>query len=402
MITAASGVQRAMGDATDTASTATYDWHGVVGIQVLDWKRSDIRNVENQLGLQRTQLDRPPDLTIRYVDRLPLMGELTYLSRDAAIAGDVFVLAAGADRRPVMQVPFASLGSRCDLMIVRGMSSIPLLAQMLSLTALRSGYLPVHASAFEYDRVGVLVVGGAEVAKTGTLLAFMSQGATFVGDDWVLVHKDGRTMYGLPTPMKLKSAHLRALPEYRARLDVRTKRRMRMMSSLLRLERCVPGYSSPTSIAGRARARVRARLAAGVTARVSPHRLFGAAARFGAGAPDIVFLARSVESTGVAVNPIQPNDLVRCLVPLLEHEWKELDRHYALFRAAFPGRRNELIESKTKLLEAGLQFALKEKRTYEICYPAAAPISGILRTLKPLICGDGIASEPRMQGMVSE
>ena len=249
MITATSGVRRAIGGATNNASIATYDWHGVVGIQVLDWKRSDIKNVETQLGLERTQLDRPPDLTIRYVDRLPLMGELTYLSDGAAFAGDVFVLTAGADRRPMMQVPFGSLGSKCDLMIVRGMSSIPLLVPMLNLTALRSGYLPVHASAFEYDGVGVLVAGGAQGSKTGTLLAFMSQGATFVGDDWVLVHRDGRAMYGLPTPMQVNHAYLRALPEYRARLDVRAKRRMRMLSSLLRLERCVPGHSSPTSLA---------------------------------------------------------------------------------------------------------------------------------------------------------
>lgn len=401
MIRAASGV-RAMSGATDTASTANYDWHGVVGIRVLDWKRSDIKNVETQLGLERTQLDRPPDLTIRYVDRLPLMGELTYLSGDAAFAGEAFLLTAGADRRPVMQIPFGSLGSKCDLLICRGLSSIPLLVPLLNLTALRSGYLPVHASAFEYRGVGVLVAGGARGGKTGTLLAFMSQGATFVGDDWVLVHRDGRAMYGLPTPMQVKGAYLRALPEYRARLDVRTKRRMRMMRSLLRLERCVPARSSPTSLAARARARVRARLAAGLTARVSPHRLFGAAASFGAGAPDTVFLARSVESAGVTVNPIRSTDLVRRLVPLVEYEWKELDRYYTLFRAAFPGRRNEFIEEKTKHLEAGLLFALKEKRTYEVCYPSPAPILEVFRALRPVICGDGVASELRMQGAVGE
>jgi hypothetical protein len=402
MIRAASGVRRATDGATDTASTATYDWHGVVGIKVLDWKRSDIRNVETQLGLERAQLDRLPDLTIRYVDRLPLPGELTYLSDGAAFAGDAFVLTAGADRRPVMQVPFGSLGSKCDIMLVRGLSSIPLLVPILNLTALRTGYLPVNAAAFEYDGVGVLVAGGARGGKTGTLLAFMSQGATFVGDDWVLVHRDGRAMYGLPTPMQVNDADLRALPEYRARLDVRTKRRIRMMSSLLRLERCLPAHSSRTSIVARARARVRARLVAGLKAQVSPHLLFGAAARFGAGAPDIVFLARSVESPRISVSPIRPTDLVRRLVPLLEYEWRELDRYYTLFRAAFPGRRNEFIESKTEHLEAGLQFALKEKRTYEVSYPSAVPISDVLRTLEPFICGDGIVSEPRVQGVVAE
>jgi hypothetical protein len=393
--------QPASGD-IGSASSATYDWHGVVGVRVLDWRRSDIRGVESQLGLERVRLDRPPDLTVRFVDRLPLMGELTYLASDAAFAGDAFVLTGRGDRRPLMRVPFASLGSDCEILVVRGFSPVPLLVPILNLTALRKGYLPVHASGFVYGDMGVLVTGGARGGKTGTLLAFMSQGATFVGDDWVLVHQDGRAMYGLPTPMQVKAAYLSVLPEYRARLDEGTRRRLRMMGSLLRLERWVPARSSETSVAARARTRIRARLAAGLTARVSPHRLFGEASRLGAGSPDVVFLARSVDSDGVVVNPIRPADLVRRLVPLLEYEWREFDRYYTLFRSAFPTQRNALIEKKTSHLEAGLQFALKDKRTYEVCYRSPAPIREVFRVLEPLISSDGSAIGLRVQGTANE
>jgi hypothetical protein len=402
MTTIASLARQPVSAEVGSASSATYDWHGVVGIRIVDWQPSDIRVVESQLGLERARLDRPPDLTIRFVDRLPLIGELTYLASDAAFAGDAFVLTAGPDRRPVVRIPFASLGSACEILVARGVSPIPLLVPILNFTALQRGYIPVHASAFVYDGMGVLVAGGARGGKTGTLLSFMSQGATFVGDDWVLVHPDGRAMYGLPTPMQVKWTYLGALPEYRARLDVRTQRRLRMIGSLLRLERWMPGRSSGTSVAARARARVRARLAAGLTARVSPHHLFGAAAGLGAGSPDVVCLARSVEVDGVVVKPLQPADLVRRLVPLLEVEWGEFDRYYTLFRSAYPNRRNERIEKKTRSLESGLQFALKDKRTYQVCYRSPAPIREIFHVLEPLIANGGSLIERRVQGAVNE
>lgn len=400
MTTIASLPRQPVGAGSD--SSATYDWHGVVGVRVLDWRQSDVRLVEGQLGLERAQPDRAPDLTIRFVDRLPLMGELTYLSSDAAFAGDAFVLTAGLDRRPVVRVPFASLGSQCEILVVRGVSHIPLLVPTLNLAALQKGYLPIHASAFVHGGMGVLVTGGARGGKTGTLLTFMSQGATFVGDDWVLVHPDGRAMYGLPTPMQVKAAYLDVLPEYRAQLDSQTLRRLRMLSALLRLERWVPARSTKSSIAARLRARIRARLAAGLTVRVRPQRLFGAAAQFGAGSPDVVLLTRTVESEGVRVRRLQPADLVRRLIPLLEYEWRELDQYYTLFRSAFPSRRNELIEKKIKYLESGLQFALKDKRTYEICYRSPAPIRKVFEVLEPLISDDGSAIEGHLQGAVNE
>ncbi len=393
MTTLAHAAQQPVSGEVGSSSSATYDWHGVVGIRLIDWRQSDIRGVERQLGLQKTGLDRPPDLTVRFVDRLPLMGGLAHLGSDAAFAGDAFLLTAGADRRPVAQVPFASLGSSCEILVVRGASAIPLLVPMLNLTALQRGYLPVLASAFVYGGMGVLVAGGESGGTTGTLLGFTSRGATYVGDGWVLVHPDGRAMYGLPAPMQVTATYLRALPEYRARLDMRTQRRMRLLGSLLRLAKWVPVGVAGTSVTARARGRVEARLAAGLTARVSPHRLFGAASRLSAGSPDIVVVARRVESGGVEVTPIRPVDVVRRLTPLLENEWRELDRYYKLYRSAFPSRRNELIEKKMSRLESGLQMALKDKRAYEVRYRPPVPIGEIVRVVEPLISSDSSSIE---------
>jgi hypothetical protein len=377
-------------------STRDYDLYGVVGIRVLDGREPDIGSLERQIGLDVKGLDRAPDLTIRYVDRLPLTSKITYLAGDAAFAGNSFVLTAGRDRRPAVQLPFAQLGSNCELMVVRGLPEIPLLIPILNLTAIRNGYLPVRASAFDYYGMGVLMAGESHGGRTGTLLAFMAQGASFVGDDWVLVHRDGRAMYGLPTPTHVEAAYLEALPQFRARLDKKTQRRIRAVKTMLALEsRLLPAQRSPSALA-RGRARYRASLAGMLSVRVSPRRLFSSAACVGVGAPDLVFLARSVDSPGVSVKPVETKELVRRLVPLLDYEWTELDRTYALFRSAFPRRRNPLIEGKEKYLEAGLETALKEKQTYEIRYPTPAPVDEVFAVLEPLILSHRSHSVPRV------
>ncbi len=377
-------------------STRDYDLHGVVGIRVLDGRESELGSLERQLGLDARRLDREPDLTIRYVDRLPLTGKVTYLAGDAAFAGNAFVLTAGRDRRPAVQLPFAQLGSACELMVVRGLSEIPLLIPILNLAAIQNGYLPVRASAFDYYGMGVLMAGEGRGGRTGTLLAFMAKGASFVGDDWVLVHRDGRAMYGLPTPTQVKAAYLEALPQFRARLDKKTQRRMRAIKAILSLESHLWPAQSGTSIVARGRARYRASLAGRLSVRISPRRLFSTAACAGAGAPDIVFLARSVDSPGVSVKPVETRELVRRLVPLLDYEWTELDRNYALFRSAFPGRRNRLIEGREKRLETGLETALKEKKTYEIRYPTPAPVDEVLKVIEPLILSHRSHAVPRV------
>ncbi len=377
-------------------STRDYDLYGVVGIRVLDGREPDLGNLERQLGLEARRLDRAPDLTIRYVDRLPLTSKITYLPGDAAFAGNAFLLTAGRDRRPAVQLPFAQLGSNCELMVVRGLSEIPLLIPMLNLAAIRSGYLPVRASAFDYFGMGVLIAGESRGGRTGTLLAFMAQGASFVGDDWVLVHRDGRAMYGLPTPTQVKAAYLEALPQFRARLDKKTRRRIRAIKAMLALDSRLWRAQRATSVVARGRARYRASLAGRLNVRVSPRRLFSTAACAGVGAPDIVFLARSVDSPGVSVKSVGTKELVRRLAPLVDYEWAELDRNYALFRSAFPRRRNPLIEGKEKYLDAGLETALKDKQTYEIRYPTPVPVDEVLEVVEPLISSHRSHAVPRV------
>jgi len=380
------------------ASAWDYDIHGIVGIRVLGGGDSEASTVRRQLGVEPARLERPPDITIRFVDRLDLSDPLCFLSGDAAFTENAFVLTVGRARRPVMSVPFTSLGERCELTVARGASSVPLLVPIVLLAALGKGYLPIHASAFIHRGTGTLIAGGASGGKTGTLMAFMDEGDTFVGDDWILLSADGKSMWGLEAPIQVKDAYLRALPRFRKRLDSRTRRRLRVTRALAGAERRWPRGSGGGSLWTRIRSRVRAALEARLVTRVHPARLFGGQQCTGSGPLNVVCLARTKNTPGVELEAVAPKEIAERLAPLLEHEWSELDRSYALFRSAFPGRRNYLLERRGILMREGLRKALVRKRTLLISYPSPAPVKEVFRTLAPWLAGQLRLVDDRREG----
>jgi len=369
------------------ASAWDYDIHGIIGIRVLGGGDSEASTVQRQLGVEPRRLERPPDITIRFVERLDLSDPLCFLSGNAAFTENVFVLTAGRARRPVMSVPFTSLGERCELVVARGTSPVPLLVPIVLLTALGKGFLPVHASAFVHRGTGTLIAGGASGGKTGTLMAFMDEGATFVGDDWILLAADGKSMWGLEAPIQVKDAYLRALPRFRKRLNPRTLRRLRVTRVLAGAERRLPRGSGAASLSARIRSRVRGALEARLVARVHPAQLFGDQQCSGSGSLNVLCLARTKNTPGVELESVAPREIADRLAPLLEHEWSDLDRSYALFRSAFPGSRNYLLERRGILMREGLRKALVRKRTLLISYPSPAPVKEVFRTLAPWLAG---------------
>ncbi len=206
-----------------------FDLHGLIGVRLVDPSSRDVAAVRQQLGVTRQPLSREPDITLRFVKHL-LMPPLRHLGFKKLGFTDnaLFVFEDGAHGRKV-RIPFAQLGRKCEILCESGLQSVPLLKPILALTAQAKGFASVHASAFVHNGVGVLMAGWAESGKTTALLGFATRGAELIGEDWVLVSRDGQKMCGLPTMIKLSSSHLETVPQVR-----RTIKR----SSLLQLADC--------------------------------------------------------------------------------------------------------------------------------------------------------------------
>ena len=370
------------------------DVHGIVGVRLLDATPADVERVARRLGAPlpagRT-LAREPELVVRFVNRLPASGRVHYLGAgDAGFTDDAFVLLGGGGRggaRAVAQVPFARLGAGCEIVCERGLpGGVPLLLPIVNLTALGRGWAPLHASAFTYRGAGALAGGWARGGKTATLLAFMTRGASYVGDDWVYVRGDGAEVRGLPEPLEVRDAYLDQLPELRARVEGgmggASRVRARTLKLLQRAERVVPNGAGGD---GGLRGRVRGALAWRLAARVPPAALFGADACPYAGPLHTVLLTLAHDGPDVRVRPADAGDVARRLALCLEHEWRELLSYYVRFRFAFPEARSELVEDRERRQGEALAGALAGKRAYVVSHPSPAPVAALFDALEPLV-----------------
>lgn len=362
------------------------DFHGLLGIRLLDASPEDVAVVTRQLGPLGASPTGDPDLSIRFVDSLSISSRIRYLGLDdAGFTEDAFlVLRSRHKSRARVRIPFDRIGKPCEVVCERGLLEVPLLVPILNLTALGRGVLPLHASALTCRQAGVLATGWSKGGKTEVLLACMAHGASYVGDEWVYLTGDGSRMVGLPQPIRVWKWHLRSLPCYRKRL--RRSERLRLALTGL-LSSAVDAVTSR----GRRRAfplgtlgpRLRALLARQLHVDVSPHRLFGEDACVLEGMPGKILFVASHDSPEIVVRPVDPQEVARRMVFSLQEEQQVLTSCYLKFRFAFPEATNELIERSREIQSGLLHRVLEGRETLEVLHPYPVDLPALFRALEP-------------------
>jgi hypothetical protein len=363
--------------ANDRACDAVdFDIHGFVGIRLIDAKRGDVGRVRRQLGLAPSALDGEPDITIRFVDRLPLSGPLRYLGlEEVGFTEQSFVVLRSKHKsRARVQIPFDRIGRPCEIVCERGLAAVPLLVPILNLTALGKGVLPLHAAAFKFRGVGVLATGWSKGGKTETLLAFMQHGAEYVGDEWCYVSRQGKRTWGLPEPIRVWRWHLDSVPDLAKRISRTDQARLGMLRQIDRGAAWLAESSRSrrfSRLAGRASPLLRKQQCVDV----EPERLFGAARCAGVASLDRLLFVSSHASQEVAVERIDAADVARRMLFSLQEEQRVLMSFYRRFRFAFPERENPVLESVEQVQRRALDDALAHHtESYELRHPYPVPL----------------------------
>ena len=333
--------------------TCNFDLHGIVGVRLLDAAPGDVARVTRQLGPLRADLDREPDLTVRFVDRAT-SEPLTFVGvgRTGFNSEGFFVLHGrhGVPGRAL--VPMAEIGTRPQIVCERALPAVPHLLALVNLTALAKGVLPLHASAFCAGDRGVLVTGWAKSGKTESLLAGIGDGIRYVADEWVYLTPDGR-MCGVPEPLRLWAWHLDQLP---------TVLHARSRADRLRLS----GWRAAAALA---RTGARGRLPGADVLRrgspllerqaylqVPPAELFGEDAMVPTARLDSVVLLLSHEADEIVVSPAGPREVSGRMAASLADERAPFLEDYRQFRYAFPELASPVVETaaerETRLLGA--------------------------------------------------
>lgn len=363
-------------------SVVDFDLHGFAGIRLVDPTPADVAAVTAQLGPIRAPLAREPDIVVRFVERLPLDGVRYIGLRDAAYADDGYLVLRSRNKAAArVRIAMEAAGGRCDIVCQSGVPAVPLLIPIVNLTALAKGVVAMHAAAFTYKGKGVLVTGWAKGGKTEALLAFVAQGAEYIGDEWVYVSADGRELSGIPEPIRIWDWHLDDMPAYRKRIPAGARLRMRGARAGAEAARALADGVAPARQLRRLMPLVEAR----ASVQVEPERLFGAGPRALRSPFDRLFLVCSHERPDVTVAPVDPVEVARRMVFSLQFERLDFLAHYMKFRFAFPERSNALVEQSEALQRDALERAFAGKPAHVVAHPYPAPIPALFDAMEPYV-----------------
>lgn len=363
-----------------------FDLHGFLRLRLQNATEREAQAVERQLGPIGVPVAGQPDLTVTFVDSLPDMPNLRYVGlNDAAYTDEDFFILKGKNKTNVkVQIPFEQIGGQMVICCERGLSNIPLLIAIINLTLVTKGILPFHASAFTYRGQGALITGWAKGGKTETLLAFMSQGARYVGDEWVYLNPDDNTMFGIPEPIRVWNWHLDSLPHYRARLKRKDKLRLNSLSMLSRSIGWLsqPGSSKPGSLARLTR-RIQPVVNRQMYAHFPPHFLFGQENIQASSPIDKIFFTVSHNQPSVTVEPVDSEEVAQRMMFSLSEEQLGLTSYYLKYRFAFPKKCNSWMDNLERLQYKLLLRVLKDKPAHAVYHPYPIQIPRLFEALNP-------------------
>jgi hypothetical protein len=371
--------------ASKTVHSVDFDLCDLVGIRAVSARDEDCAMLARSLGpIQRT-LNRTPDITIRFVDQIEIDAPLRLVgSHDCGFSGDRFFVVRGKNKSAVrVQIPFEDVGGRCEIVCESGLKSIPLLIEIINLTALQRGAIPLHASAFEYNGHGVICAGWAQGGKTETLLGFMANGARYVGDEWVYVEQD--SMFGIPEPMHVWDWHVDDLPGFRRRIDWTDRMKMRCLrvaagsleavNSARPINRLLPRRTTKRLISLLNRQRF---------LEVLPDTLFEVSTTDSHCRPDHLLFVMSHDSPEYRVESVDADFVIRSLAPALEQERSHLLEKYRMFRFAFPGRENPALSHAVEKELELLKLRLGHLPSSVVYHPYPVSPARLFETVAPL------------------
>jgi hypothetical protein len=345
--------------------------HDAVCVRLIDPSDDDVASVERDVGLSLGNGGRAPDILVTYVDRLAV-GPLTLLGLDAAACSQGYVTLPGGGRRGRSLVPLQQLGGRCEIACEREANGVPLLIDIVNLTAAHSGFVALHGAAFRLHELGWVLAGWSKGGKTETLLGVTGRGATVVGDEWVYL-RPGQ-VFGSAHRLRLWDWQLREAPHVQSRLSAKQRRRLAVAGALAdrhaqagpRWRRTLP-YKLLTELMPTVRDQQ------GVY--VAPSDVFEPAQLTPTSTVDRLLLVESVVDSRIEVQPVAPERVAERMAVSLQYERADLLDAWARYRFVFPDASNPRLDGIGELELRLLKEAFRGVPSFRVEHPYPVPLS---------------------------
>jgi hypothetical protein len=376
-------VNRSIAGSSNYQRRIEFDIHGLVGIRLVDPSQCDLTAVTKQLGTRPGPLEREPDITLRFVDRLPT-SRVRYLGfNQFGFTDEGFFLFQQGERGVRIRIPFDRIGEQCEILCESGIRSVPLLMPILSITALRKGLVPLHASAFVHNGVGLLMAGWANCGKTTALLGFASKGAEYVGEELLFLSSDGQRMHGLLAELELSGWHLKTLPHVRLAIGRPKLLLLRALATLDRVQKMIQAGARGSTTIFRGIEKILTGLEHQLRPSVAPSMIFGNRIGSLTAKPDKIFLLISHDEPRIHIEATVPSEMARRMAFSSLYQLMPLMEHYLAYRYAFPEAKNGFIEHAAEYQTEILSRALAAKETYTVWHPYPLVFSDLYEQMRP-------------------
>ncbi|MFC2168339.1 hypothetical protein ACFLRW_05080 [Acidobacteriota bacterium] len=357
-----------------------YDIHGIVGIRLLNPTKSDAVAVANQLGPNLKALDRDPDITIRFKDKLSTP-TIKYVGLDAGFTDDGFYIFCSRENAKI-RIPLEKVGSQCEIICESGLHGIPWLSEIINLTFLKKKHIPLHASAFEYNGTGTLVTGWTKGGKTEALLSFANHGANYVGDECVILSSDGKKMFGTHVPICIWEWQFKHIPDLLPKIGIQRKILFKSIHFLdflhKSMERNNLRNSFPAKILNKALPSFKRQL----NIRVKPEKIFENQYSHSASL-DRLILGISHSNPEILIEKCDPSEIAKRMIHSNTNELLPFLEIYKAFKYAFPQLRNQFLENHEKHQYSLLCRIFENKKSYKVFHPYQVSFEDYFNELRP-------------------
>jgi hypothetical protein len=338
-----------------------FNLHGIVGIRLINPGSYDVKIIKKKFEIAPGNLINEPDLVITYVNDLEL-SDLTFIGlTTAAYNDDGFYILSNGKEDVKVKIPFEDIGLKpVEIVCESGSPDIPLLNHILNFIFLSKSTLPLHATSFEFNGLGALVLGWAKGGKTESLFSFIKNGAKFVSDEVSLVSGYGTEILGFKIPICIWDWQFKEIPDFVPKINLRTKllfNSIHIIDGINKhlhiglLDKALPLLKTQLNI------------------KVLPSDIFDSNTILSKTSLDVIVLAMSHDSENIIVEPIAPQEIIDRMISSQEFERDYFLRYYNIFKYAFPNLRNEFLENLNDLQYSLMRKALGNKRAFIVKHP---------------------------------
>ncbi|MCZ6703693.1 MAG: hypothetical protein O6940_11730 [Ignavibacteria bacterium] len=361
---------------TSNSNYVDFDFHGIVGLRLINPSGSDVKIIRKKFEIMPGNLNYKPDLVISYVNELEL-SDLTFIGLNTAgyNKDGFFILSNGKDDVKI-KIPFEDIGlKQVKIVCESGSPDVPLLNYIINFIFLSKNLLPLHSTSFEYNGLGALVMGWAKGGKTESLFSFIKNGAKFVSDEVSLISDTGTEILGFKVPICIWDWQFKEIPDLMPELSFKTRllfKSIHMFDGINKrlhiglLDKALPLLKTQLNI------------------KILPSKIFNSNTIISKTNLDIIVLAMSHDSGEIIVEPTTPQEVIDRMISSQEFERDYFLKYYNIFKFAFPSLRNEFLENVNSLQYSLMKKVLGYKKAFIVKHPYPVSFDELFNKMKTI------------------